>query len=290
MAQTTVINLLLDASGSMQRVAKSALKACSDYLEAMKKEYLESPELGKILVNLQTFTSGNGLAPPKLTAVSTSHGSFTVTNTEDLDYSTYLTYLSNMLDITELELPLDDSKYRPSGGTPLFDVIPESVNKVDEWLIKKAGKPTKTTGIEAFLNDSDKEDKYPFKKLCIIQTDGEDTTSKTSKEFALQFIKEKEDEGWTFVWLGAGADGMTEAASLNIHTNNSVQFDNTPEAYRGVYNATVSASKLYRSSHVASETCKTFYSAVNDFDGAARDIQVEADKKIQDAIDQLKTG
>ena len=72
--------------------------------------------------------------------------------------------------------------YRPGARTPLYDAIAKTISMV-----------------EADAGDS--------KVLVIIDTDGmENASVEVTRDTIFKQIKDKEDEGWTFVFLGANME------------------------------------------------------------------------------------
>ena len=43
------------------------------------------------------------------------------------------------------------------------------------------------------------------------------------------------EHGWTFLFLGAGIDAMSESGSLGMSTNNSFSYSNTDDGTRNAY-------------------------------------------------------
>lgn len=82
--------------------------------------------------------------------------------------------------------PLDSQTYKPGAATPLIDACYKSIKATDDALKLRDDAPN---------------------VLCVLQTDGQEnaSTEYTFKDLA-GLIKEKENAGWTFVFLGAGID------------------------------------------------------------------------------------
>ncbi len=82
--------------------------------------------------------------------------------------------------------------FEPSGQTALLDAIGKTI-----------------TNVEHQTDDS---------IIIVIITDGEENSSNTyrSKEQINQMIKQKQDLGWEFVFLGANQDAIQSAGQLGI--------------------------------------------------------------------------
>lgn len=97
---------------------------------------------------------------------------------------------------------LDVETYRPDHGTPLYDAIGRTLSAAKQEASAEA------------------------RKLCVILTDGEENASEEytrAKIFAL--IKACENQGWTFLYLGADHDVWVVGESLGIVGENRIAFD-----------------------------------------------------------------
>jgi len=87
---------------------------------------------------------------------------------------------------------LTTKTYMPTDGTPLYDAIGKSVKALE--------KNEKTQEI-----------------LMVILTDGQENASKEYNFKAItELMKEKETQGWTFVYLGVGQAAWTQGATLGM--------------------------------------------------------------------------
>lgn len=106
-------------------------------------------------------------------------------------------------DLTEVpDLGSDGNLYQPAGGTALYDAVATTIQGTDQWL----------------LNHRD----FTGKVVCVINTDGEENSSKTTSLDALNdLISEKQKQGWEFVFMGAGQAAWTEGQKFtSIPTSN----------------------------------------------------------------------
>jgi hypothetical protein len=170
--QKVLVNVILDKSGSMSTKVQDVIGGFNLYLDELAKE--PAVEYGFSLTLFDTFVELKYKAVP-LAGVP----------------------------------KLDDSTYRPSGNTALYDAVGNTVQTVN------------TDGFD--------------KVITVIMTDGEENSS---REWTMQAISElirsKEAAGnWTFVFLGANLDAFTQGISLGVAMANSVRYD--PANYRGVY-------------------------------------------------------
>ncbi len=174
--EKTIINFVLDESGSMLSRQASVIEGFNKYIRSMRQERVENRS---ILVTLTKF------------------------NTDQVGHPQIrVEYLAK--DIDEVPL-LDNNNYTPSGGTPLYDAIGETVVRLNKELKGEKGEP----GI-----------------LFVIMTDGEENESKEWKDKAkiAQVIQDKETEGWTFVYLGADQNAWAQAGAIGLNIGNVMSF------------------------------------------------------------------
>lgn len=252
MADKMIICLLLDESGSMSPNKQAALAGVNEYIETMKAEYEAKPELGDIYFSFVTFSS--------------SYGSGTDA----------VRFKYNLRHISEVE-KIPDSEYMPSGGTPLLQAMGRTMESLDDVESKNEG----DSPLVAFMNKSDVDN---AKIVMVVQTDGEETewNSAYSKEKITKMIKEREDKGnWTFVFLGAGIDAISEGMKMGMSAGSSFTMNKSVApsvAYSTTYTgAALSTSKL-RGASVRS------YSA----GGFVADMSMEVEKLEKEVADKSK--
>jgi uncharacterized protein YegL len=180
--QRVLVNVILDKSGSMSTKLQDVIGGFNLYLDELAKE--PAVDYGFTLTLFDTVVEKRYKAVPLAQVAK-----------------------------------LDDSTYRPSGNTALFDAIGNTVQTVN------------TDGFD--------------KTLTVIMTDGEENSS---REWTLQaigeLIKSKEAAGnWTFVFLGANLDAFSQGVNLGVPMANSVRYD--PANYRGVYAALSKSTNLF---------------------------------------------
>ncbi len=97
-----------------------------------------------------------------------------------------------------------ESDYQPGGCTPLYDAIGKTLHKLEPQIGKKD------------------------RVLVTVITDGYENSS---REYNVMIVKSLIDrlrqKGWTFAYIGANQDAVEVAR--NLHIDNSLNFDATPE-------------------------------------------------------------
>ena len=94
---------------------------------------------------------------------------------------------------------LDHEHYQPTGATPLYDAMWQSMD------LMKA---------------------HQGQVLFIVQTDGEENSSKTAtRQQIVDRVAEKTAAGWQFVYLGCDIDAMQQGGELGIAAGNTMSYD-----------------------------------------------------------------
>lgn len=105
---------------------------------------------------------------------------------------------------------LSEMNYRPDGNTPLYDAIGHTINRLAAQL------------------DGMKKKARPEAVLFVIQTDGEENSSREFTQAAIRdLIAEKEKAGWRFMYLGADQDEMQAeraATAMGVNTGASMAY------------------------------------------------------------------
>lgn len=105
--------------------------------------------------------------------------------------------------------PLDEQTFVPRGGTALLDAIGH---------VLKMDLPSETT--------------------VIVLTDGEENSSNDYTPAHIKDliqVREKTDK-WSFVYLGANQDTITNATNLGIRTSVGFETNRTPDLFRALSN------------------------------------------------------
>jgi len=133
---------------------------------------------------------------------------------------------------------LTTATYRPNNMTPLYDAIGRTIDAIGR----------------------DKEN-----VIIVIQTDGYENASKEyTRQMIYDLVKRKQEDGWTFVFLGADIDAYGAAMDIGVITSNTLN-------YAGV----ATKSTLRNVGHVTSQllaenkgvTVTDFAARVEDEDG-----------------------
>lgn len=122
------------------------------------------------------------------------------------------TVYSNAKLATVKELTRDT--YRPYDMTPLYDAIGVTIKAIGE----------------------DKEN-----VIIVIQTDGGENASKEyTHAMILELIRQKQEDGWTFVFLGADIDSYAISQSMGILPGNVISYSGAkaPEVFSRVAKTT----------------------------------------------------
>lgn len=126
--------------------------------------------------------------------------------------------------------PLNGHTYRPGAATPLIDACYKSIKATEEAVAKREDSPS---------------------VLCVLQTDGQEnaSTEYSFKDLA-GLIKEKENAGWVFVFLGAGIDAYDIGVDkLGLSVSNTMSYGR--ENSRAAFAAMASNTTAYRSTGMA---------------------------------------
>lgn len=199
---TTEIICIIDKSGSMSSIKSDAIGGFNEFLREQK----EIEDDTKITVNL---------------------------------FDSNFNKLYESLPVNEA-VELDDTNYRPSSMTALYDAIGKSINEAEDRFEKEGN---------------------PDRVLVVILTDGmENRSEEYNQEGIFKMIEEKSDKDWEFIFLAANQDAMKTAKGLNIKGGNSMNFAASGDGVKTVYSQMSSTVKSYRSSK------KTKFDNLDDFD------------------------
>lgn len=130
--------------------------------------------------------------------------------------------------------PLTNETYQPQNWTNLYDAIGTTICAIKETVKKK--------------------DLVIF----TILTDGEENSSKEyTLEAIKKLIKENEDSGWKFVFLGVGIDAFKGGAAMGLSMNSTfdIGLQNTVDAYRSLSKGTSAMRATYASQGSGATAC-----------------------------------
>lgn len=126
-------------------------------------------------------------------------------------------------------VPLDGSTFVPRGGTPLYDAIGRVFGDA-------ATRAAKLAAAEQPAEDV----------VFVIVTDGEENSScEFGRDAIFDLIKQHEQKGWTFVYLGANQDAYAEGGSIGVAGGSTQAFAATPHGVSTAW-ASVSRANLDR--------------------------------------------
>jgi len=123
---------------------------------------------------------------------------------------------------------LDHQTFIPGGTTALLDAIGRTISNVI------------------------KEEKDSI--IFVILTDGEENSSKEfSRSKINDLIKNKKEEGWEFIFLGANQDAIQEASRLGIGADASLTFSTNEGCTNNAFNSLSDAISRSRSTPIKKE-------------------------------------
>jgi Mg-chelatase subunit ChlD len=127
---------------------------------------------------------------------------------------------------------LDVETYRPRDTTPLYDAIGRTLTAARLQVPAES------------------------RKLCVILTDGEENASRRyTRAQIFDMIKAYEDEGWTFIYLGADHDVWAAGEELGVAEHNRITFlkDDLGQTFECLSEATARYRRSDKSSNGAAE-------------------------------------
>lgn len=120
--------------------------------------------------------------------------------------------------------------YAPGGGTALNDAVALTIKEVGRRF------------------DAMPEDQKPSKVLFVIQTDGEENSSREfSAAQVRDLIRQQTDQWqWQFLFLGADQDAWAQGAAYGIAKSNSLSYDNSLIGTRSAFASVSNIASSYR--------------------------------------------
>lgn len=131
--------------------------------------------------------------------------------------------------------PLTTPQYDPNGWTPLYDAIAQVINRTKARLPKDA------------------------RVLFVVHTDGQENTSKKHNMESIKRLIQKMEKkrGWTFVYLGEGAEAWNAGYDFGI--DNVANFSSN---LRGAAMGSLATSTAYFASNaVSGQSVENLYGA-----------------------------
>ena len=116
-------------------------------------------------------------------------------------------------------MPSLQGRFEPRGSTPLFDALGQMLDRAEA-----------VGGVGA-------------DQLVVVLTDGEENASRRwTREAVFDRISRLQEQGWTFVFLGANQDSYATGAALGVQSGSTSNFradrDGVARAYDGLSRAT----------------------------------------------------
>lgn len=167
------------------------------------------------------------------------------------------------------DVPLEDAQpithddYRPMGGTPLNDAVLKYGEALDNrynsnknalhvgLLADESGSMSHLRddvieGFNTFISEL-QADKHPTTEpgvIMVIMTDGQENSSREATSEDVQaWIKQREQDGWNFFYLGANQDAWSTGRGLGLGATSAsftytASSGGTRDAFAGITNAT----------------------------------------------------
>jgi len=149
---------------------------------------------------------------------------------------TLSTFDSISIDVPIKDTPIKKLKFfpneilQPRGGTPLFDAIGLAIHDLER-----------------------RDESTDENKVLVIVTDGNENASKEyTFENISSKIKEKEDEGWLVIYLGAHHDAFQQSNALNFSNDRSMRYSkkDSVDTFKAVTRTTLDYSRGIKSKEI----------------------------------------
>ena len=129
-----------------------------------------------------------------------------------------------------IDIPdLKHSDYRPDGGTPFYDALGTLIVRANSRIANRIAQ-------RELAED----------QLVVILTDGEENASLSYNQRKVgNLIRDRQDEGWTFVFLGANQDSYAEGAKIGLTGGNIQNFQTSGQSIALAYDSVSRATKDY---------------------------------------------
>ena len=204
-----LITLVLDETGSMNSCWDSTISSVNDYIGTQKGQE------GVARVSLFKFSTG-GYA-------SRRYGN----NAASVQAGNAIRTVFESKLVAEVE-ELNRQNYTPNGGTNLYDAIGNTIRRIEAQLAPLTEVPD---------------------VLVVIVTDGgENASTEYTLDAVKSLVKAKEQEGWTFVYLGANQDAWQVGASFGLSKGQTMSYSTANMS--GTMSNLATATKSFRSSRM----------------------------------------
>lgn len=110
---------------------------------------------------------------------------------------------------------LTPASYQPAAMTPLYDAVGQTIRATEQQIADK---------------------KNPPDVLLVIQTDGlENYSREYDQKGIFDLIREKRQQGWTFVFLAADLDAWQIGSQMGLTATSSTRYDGSVGGTRTMY-------------------------------------------------------
>lgn len=241
----TYVAMILDKSGSMNRIVNEARNNFNEQIQVLKEESNSEEAMAKkILLEADDTADIEGIE----THVSV------VTFNQEVDFVMFDEDVNSAKE-------LDDNDYTPSGATALFDAIGLTIEKFQKHYTD--------------LDDPN------VGVLFNIITDGEENSStlfsgEEGRKRLKSLMDELQDENWTFTFMGT-ENVMEQAMDLGFSVGNTAVFTADAQGMqdvssthaaglRGYYSTRAMMATSMSGSDSTKSSIKNFYSSVEEDD------------------------
>ncbi len=122
-------------------------------------------------------------------------------------FSDSSTVIYDRVDIQKVE-PMNDRQYVVGGCTALLDAVGDAVKHIKN--------------VHKYAREEDR----PEKTVFVITTDGmENASRRYSYKDVSRLVKQQQDEGWEFLFLGANMDAVKTAGHFGIPQERAVTYE-----------------------------------------------------------------
>ncbi len=142
------------------------------------------------------------------------------------------------VDIEKVE-PMNDRQYQVGGCTALLDAVGEAIRHI--------------RNVHKYAREEDR----PAKTVFVITTDGMENASREYDHKKVSgMIREQQEKGWEFLFLGANIDAVAAARDLGIREDMAVEYEADSEGTEINFEAVSGAIGSLRRSEVLDASWK----------------------------------
>ena len=143
------------------------------------------------------------------------------------------------VDIEKVE-PMNDRQYQVGGCTALLDAVGEAIRHI--------------RNVHKYAREEDR----PAKTVFVITTDGMENASREYDHKKVSgMIREQQEKGWEFLFLGANIDAVAAARDLGIREDMAVEYEADSEGTELNFEAVSGAIGSLRRREVLDASWKT---------------------------------